>query len=252
VTSSQDRAGNPRLEAARSADRPRSHAGDSETERAIFEATERLLAERALQDLSVAQIIDAAGISRATFYFYFSSKYAVVTGLLAAVMDEIYDVMAPFVRRPGTEVPEGPLRESLTAAAGVWHAHSAALRAVMEHWHAVPELRTLWLGVVRRFADGLAHDIELERTRGLAPAGTDSRALATALIWGTERCFYVAGFGADSDLPDEQAAVEPLLALWLGTIYGPPEPRRARRAAKGAHPRPAKSAARRRNSGAAR
>jgi len=212
---------NPRLVATRSADRPRAHAGDSDTERAIFGATEHLLAELPLQDLSVAQIIERAGVSRATFYFYFSSKYAVVTGLLASIMDEIYEVMQPFVRRTGKRVPEEPLRESLTAAAGVWGAHRASLRAVMEHWHAVPELQTLWLSVVRRFADGLALDIDREREHGIAPDGVDSKHLATALIWGTERCFYVAGLGVDAHLSNEQEAVEPLLALWLGAIYGP-------------------------------
>lgn len=223
--------GNSRLGSARVADRPRAHAGDSETELAIFAATEVLLAEMPLQGVSVAQIIERAGLSRATFYFYFSSKYAVVAGLLARVMDEIFETMQPFVRREGETVPEVALRESLTAAAGVWATHRAPLRAVMEHWNAVPQLKELWLGIVRRFADGLARDIERERERGLAPTGIDSGQLATALIWATERAFYVAGLGADERLRDEQRCVEPLLALWLGAIYGPqeaPAPRDAR------------------------
>jgi AcrR family transcriptional regulator len=209
-----------RLSATRRTDRPRIHGGDSDTERAIFGATEELLREVPLQDVSVAQIIERAGVSRATFYFYFSSKYAVVTGLLARVMDEVYEVMQPFIRRDTKTVAEEPLRESLTAAAEVWSTHRASLRAVMEHWHAVPELQTLWLDVVNRFASGLAVDIDRERKAGLAADGLDSRVLGSALIWGTERCFHVAGLGVDEDLPNEQAIVEPLLALWLGTIYG--------------------------------
>jgi AcrR family transcriptional regulator len=212
--------GNERLTASRRSDRPRVHGGDTDAERAIFDATEALLAVGSLQDLSVAQIISRAGVSRATFYFYFSSKYAVVTGLLARVMDEIYDVMQPFIQRQGNEVAEVPLRESLTAAAEVWSAHRASLRAVMEHWHAVPELRTLWLDVVNRFASGLAVGIDREREAGLADNGLDSRQLGAALIWATERCFHVAGLGADRDLPSEREIVEPLLAIWLGTIYG--------------------------------
>src|ERR1700751_4629142 len=102
-----------RLSQTRRSDRPRAHGGDSETERAIFAATEELLAVVPLQDLSVAQIIERAGVPRATFYFYFSSKYAVVTGLLASVMDEIYDVRQPFVQRKGDTVAEEPLRQSL-------------------------------------------------------------------------------------------------------------------------------------------
>jgi AcrR family transcriptional regulator len=227
---------NERLTETRGSDRPRVHGGDSETELAIFAATEELLSELQMQDLTVAQIIERAGISRATFYFYFSSKYAVVTGLLARVMDEIYGVMQPFVQRKGDTVAVEPLRQSLEAAADVWSAHRASLRAVMEHWHAVPELRTLWLDVVGRFASGLAVGIERERAAGLATDGIDSRELAAALIWATERCFYVAGLGVDADLPSEREIVEPLLAMWIGTIYGsgadPAKPTSARPAKK--------------------
>src|ERR1700716_1861472 len=96
---STEAAGRSPLQAAREADRPRGHAGASETEIAIFEATEKLLAEMPLHELSVAQIIRAAGVSRATFYFYFSPKHAVVIGLLARVIDALYEVVQPFVQR---------------------------------------------------------------------------------------------------------------------------------------------------------
>jgi AcrR family transcriptional regulator len=229
---------NDRLTATRRADRPRVHAGDSDTEQAIFAATEELLLEVPLQYLSVAQIIERAGVSRATFYFYFSSKYAVVTGLLAQVMDEIYDVMQPFVQRQESTIAEAELRESLTAAAGVWFKHRASLRAVMEHWHAVPELKALWLSVINRFASGLAVSIDRERAAGLAAPGGDSRQLGAALIWATERCFHVAGLGVDEELPSEKEIVEPLLAMWLGTIYGTPEARPAKTSASARRSQP--------------
>src|SRR5215210_7350847 len=87
-------------------DRPRAHKGSSEPEAAIFAATERLLADVPLHELSVMQIIGEAGISRATFYFYFSSKFAVLGGLLAIVMDEIFASARPFVDRETDDDPE--------------------------------------------------------------------------------------------------------------------------------------------------
>ena len=223
------RGGGRRLQTTRGSDRPRPHGGDTDTERAIFEATERLLEQVPLHDLSVAQIIEAAGISRATFYFYFSSKYAVVTGLLARVMDEIYEVVQPSVQRDQGTAPDAALRDSLERSIAVWHAHRAPLGAVVEHWHAVPELRELWLGVVRRFAEAVAVEIDRERAEGVAPPGPDSRQLGAALIWGTERALYVAGLGVDDALPEEPQILEPLLALWLGAIYGQLEPKARRR-----------------------
>ena len=208
------------LQATRSNDRPRSHGGTSDTELAIFAATEKLLAEVPLHELSVAQIIGAAEISRATFYFYFSSKYAVVSGLLARVMDEIFVVVQPFVDRRDDVAPENALRKSLEESIALWQSHRPALRAVHEHWNTTPELRALWIDVVERFKDAVAAEIDRERKAGLAPSGADSRQVAAALLWGTERCLYVAGLGVDRDLPDEKHTLAPLLALWTGALYG--------------------------------
>ena len=93
------------------------------------------------------------------------------------------------------------------------------MRAIHEHWNTTPELRALWLGVVERFTDAIAAEIDRERATGLAPGGAGSRQIAAALLWGTERCLYVAGLGVDPDLPDEPMALEPLLALWVGGLY---------------------------------
>jgi AcrR family transcriptional regulator len=207
------------LASSRGGDRPRAHAGTSDTELAIFEATERLLAEVPLHELSVAQIIGAAEISRATFYFYFSSKFAVVSGLLARVMDEIFEVVQPFVDRPEGMSPEDALRESLTGATRLWASHRPAMRAIHEHWNTTPELRTLWISVVERFTTAVAAEVDRERASGIAPAGASARQIAAALLWGTERCLYVAGLGVDPDLGDEQRALAPLVAMWVGTLY---------------------------------
>jgi AcrR family transcriptional regulator len=207
------------LASTRGGDRPRAHAGTSNTELAIFAATEELLRDVGLHELSVAQIIAAAQISRATFYFYFSSKFAVVSGLLAQVMDEIFEVVQPFVQRPEGMSPEGTLRQSLTGATRLWHSHRPAMRAVHEHWNTTPELRTLWISVVERFTTAVAGELDRERAAGIAPAGASARPIAAALLWGTERCLYVAGLGIDPDLADEERALEPLLAMWVGTLY---------------------------------
>ena len=186
----------------------------------IFAATERLLERVPMHDLSVAQIIDEAGVSRATFYFYFGSKYAVIAGLLAGVMDEVYEVARPFIERPDDEPPERALRRGIEAAAKLWSSHRFALRAVSEHWHAVPELRELWMDVMARFTEGFATEIDRQRKAGLAPPGVDSRQLAASLLWSSERCFYVAGLGVDTGFGSEEQAVDALFSLWRGGIYG--------------------------------
>jgi AcrR family transcriptional regulator len=208
------------LAATRGSDRPRAHGGTSETELAVFAATERLLSDLPLHDLSVADIIGEAGISRATFYFYFSSKYAVVSGLLARVMGEIYETVQPFVERSADVEPQAALRNSLEAAIVMWAGHRPALRAIHENWNATDELRALWTSVVEQFTLAVGAELDRERKAGLAPPGPDSKSLAAALLWGTERCLYVAGLGVDPRLPSETETLEPLMAIWTGAMYG--------------------------------
>jgi AcrR family transcriptional regulator len=186
---------------------------------AIFEATERLLGEMPLHDLSVARIIAGAGISRATFYFYFSSKFAVVSGLLAGVMDQMFEGIQPFVRRPEAAPPLQALEESLSATASMWAKHRPALRAVHEHWSSIDELRALWIEIVQRFTEAVAAEIDRERAAGLARPGPDSHQLAATLLWSTEACLYVGGLSHDPNLPSETAAQKLLLQLWAGVLY---------------------------------
>jgi AcrR family transcriptional regulator len=160
-----------------------------------------------------------AGLARGTFYFYFSSKFAVVAALLAKVMDDIYEVMTPFVDRTVEEHPAAALEAGLSAGLRIWRSHRRLLRATCEHWAEVPQLQEIWLDVIERFTTAIAREIDNERDAGIASGGIDSRALAAMLLWSTERCAYVAGLALDDDLPDEQAILNSIVTLWLRAIY---------------------------------
>ena len=192
----------------------------ADTQGEIFAATERLLERVSVHELSVAQIIEEAGVSRATFYFYFSSKYSVIVGLLTGIMDQVYEVARPFIERADDESPQDALWNGISAAADLWRTHRLAMRAVSEYWPTDPELRQLWLGIVERFTDAFAQEIDRQRKQGLASPGPPSRELVATLLWGTERCFYVGGLGVDDGLNSEEATAKALYAVWEGALYG--------------------------------
>ncbi len=186
----------------------------------IFAATARLLDRESFNEISVAQILTEAKISRATFYFYFASKFSVLSGLLERAMNDIFETVQPFLARPPEESPTVALQRSIRAVTQAWHRHRPVLKAANHHWHSEPELRDLWLAIAERFIAAGAVEIERERSAGLITSPVASRTLAATLFWATERVLYIAGLGVEPVLADEEAAVDSLVVMWRGTLYG--------------------------------
>jgi TetR/AcrR family transcriptional regulator, ethionamide resistance regulator len=165
----------------------------------------------------VADVIEAAGVSRGSFYFYFESKQAVVAALLERIVDEVHEASLPWFER-GDTPPERALSEAVTGSLALWRRHAAVLRSTVETWQSDPELRDLWGDVLRRFTDAAAEQIERDREAGLALDGPPARSLAAALVAMNERCFYLALVDLQPESDDE--LVGALTAIWLSSIYG--------------------------------
>jgi AcrR family transcriptional regulator len=191
--------------------------GPSAIEQNIFTATEHLLATTSLDDLTVAHILDRAGISRTTFYRYFTSKHHVVSDLLTALQAELIDVMQPWYTRAASP-PEQALTESISAVAAVWERRRPVLRACSENWHSDREIGERWVAMMDGFAEGTSRQIDHERRVGSAPKGVNSWKLAVHLTWSSERQLYLAGFGMYGRRM-ERDAVDVIVATWLGSIY---------------------------------
>jgi AcrR family transcriptional regulator len=186
-------------------------------QRAILATCERLLDERALGEIAVDELAAGAGISRPSFYFYFESKNAVLRALVERLADEMYAEAESWLERKD-DSPEVTVSRSIGAAAQQWREHGPVLRAAVQTWGSVPELQAFWEDVVRRFVEQSATRIADDREDGAAPPGPDPEALAKALIWMNERCFYTNSLGADPSLSDDEL-VPTLTAIWLRSIY---------------------------------
>ncbi|WP_442902726.1 TetR/AcrR family transcriptional regulator [Gordonia sp. HS-NH1] len=202
--------------------RQRTADDDGEIPAEIYAATRELMRHKTFAEISVAQILTEAQVSRATFYAYFSSRFAVLRGLLEQAMDDIFQTVSPFLRRSAEDPPEAALERSIAEVTRTWRRHRTVLQAVNHHWPTEPSLQELWLEITGRFIEAGATEIERERETGVMVSTVPSRQLAATLFWGTERVLHIAGLGMDPDLPDEDAAVEPLVALWSGALYGHP------------------------------
>jgi AcrR family transcriptional regulator len=186
---------------------------------AMMQATEDLLKLNPLHQLTVAQILIEAGVSRRTFYVHFASKYDVVAALLKRTLDEVMMGAEQYFQAQDQPV-ETALRRTLESTATAWSTHAALMNSVIENMHAVPGLKSLWLQYSDRFVDAIAERIETDRAIGAAPPGLDAAALAVGFVWTGERLFYAATKGGDPRLKTVTHAVDVLYAMWLGAVYG--------------------------------
>jgi AcrR family transcriptional regulator len=69
----------------------------------LLDAALRLFAARGVEATSVAAITEAAGLSKGSFYRYFSSREELVGALKARFVDELLAAVAGFVERVGDE-----------------------------------------------------------------------------------------------------------------------------------------------------
>ena len=112
----------------------------------IARAAWLLFAERGYEDTTVAEIARAAGISRRSFFRYFSSKEDVVVGTTDALAE---DVLAEFARRPAGEPPLLAIERALKPAIETRLADAAEARAIVS---LLRESRTLRRALLERHA----------------------------------------------------------------------------------------------------
>jgi AcrR family transcriptional regulator len=187
---------------------------------AILQATEALLEEQPLDAITVFDVIEAAGVSRATFYLYFESKNAAVATLAEEVTTRIYaDLWQPFIT--GAEPPsEALLTEHMLATMLIWRGHRAVLMAAAGAWRADPDAFYQWGALWERYVDDTTAYIERARDQGLAPPGLDAGALAAMLVWLDETAFYLLLTGGSPHLTDDRVVASTLAGVWMRTIYG--------------------------------
>jgi AcrR family transcriptional regulator len=189
----------------------------SAVEESVLSATEKLLEEMSFADLTVADILRAAGVSRTTFYRYFTSKEMVISTFLQAHYSDFVHLMQPWFGR-GDREPVDVLREAMLGSAQTWARHRPIMRACSESWHTGQDVGQWYATLLAGFARDVGVQITRERETGCAPAGIDSDKLALGLVWGTERMYYLSSFGLFG--PGlEYDVVEPVVAVWLGAIY---------------------------------
>ncbi|HEY3503407.1 MAG TPA: TetR/AcrR family transcriptional regulator [Actinocatenispora sp.] len=189
----------------------------------LLAATRELLGQRRFESISVADIIAAAGVSRASFYFYFPSKQAVLAELVRRAVDQGQEAAQPWTERE--QDPIDALRSGIEAGATLWHDNASVLTAIVESCGTDEQLRHLWRQQMDTFTDATVARIEADPDVLRRLDGLDVRAMAASLTWLGERLYYLAAAGVPP-FDDRDTLVDTLAHAWVSTLYGPTRLRR--------------------------
>jgi AcrR family transcriptional regulator len=185
-----------------------------ESERQILDAAEGLLRERPYRDLTVDDVMVAAGQSRTAFYRHFKDRQDLIIRLLGDLAAELYETASTWLAGSGDPLAEG--REATALLVGAWAEHGTLLRAIAEAASYDDEVERVYHGLVQVFVDATIERLERDAAAGRVVV-PDVRETAIALCWMTERYLTIT-FGRPGG-GDRATAIEVLHAIWIRAIY---------------------------------
>jgi AcrR family transcriptional regulator len=175
-----------------------------------------MLGERRFETFSVADIIAAAGVSRASFYFYFPNKQAVLADLVREAVSRGHQAAEPWTGQ--SQDPVEALRSGIRAGAALWRDNAGVLTAIVDNCGTDDQLRRLWHDQMQAFTDATVARIRADPALVDRLGDLDIPAVAASLTWLGERLYYLAAAGV-APFDDEKTLVDTLTHAWMRTLY---------------------------------
>lgn len=211
-----DTSGQPDTMPVRARRRRRGPSKGDLKEAAILDTAWQLLAERPMSSITIDDLAGGAGISRSSFYFYFTSRDAVIRALAERTTRELsMAVLEPM--RSG-----GPARDVIASVVANllarWRTHGPVLRAMDSLSERDPELLAFWDSISHEVVAELAAAIERERALGRAPQGPPS---ALDLAWSLTHLYWRSAhqLSLRTEPLDDSAVAETLTVMTIRSIY---------------------------------
>ncbi|WP_290054676.1 TetR/AcrR family transcriptional regulator [Amycolatopsis solani] len=175
----------------------------------LLAVLEELLAVKTFDALTTNDIAERAGLSRASMYFYFSSKQEALIALFAKTVEALHEKSRAAAGDPAP--PRDAIATALRRTRERWHEHGLIMRVAIDQSSAIPELGALWMQTAEIFIDAItAILVRAGAADDEGPGG--ARAVAGALCWMIERTFYHASAVSPEALDE---ASETCRVVWL-------------------------------------
>ncbi len=185
----------------------------------ILRAAQAAASQTDFTALTVDLVMQGTGMTRSSFYHYFSGLDDLAVGLLEEFENDVRaSVDAWLEDDEGDEDPVAATVVHLTAMFEVMDTHRTAVRAVAQAAGGYPNVYREWQSrVVEYFIDLTAGFIRREVARGRSRAEDPDR-LARSLILMNNA---VANDNMMRESPDEPAAIARVISgIWNASIYG--------------------------------
>lgn len=196
---------------------PRPTKRGRQTLEAIDAAARKVIAEKGFLKMTVADIVQEAGKSPASFYNYYDSKEALLEHWARQFQDEARDRLHLAEQQVGKDP-----RERIEAAARAhWETYRARLAEMVGVFQLAminDEFARVWDEICMEAEAGIARAVARAQQRGFCP-GVDPTLTAGAIVGMLNMfCYDNLANGRAADVDDE-ACIATLADAWYHAIY---------------------------------
>jgi TetR/AcrR family transcriptional regulator, ethionamide resistance regulator len=179
---------------------------------------QQLRAGATYADVSVANVVAEAGISRSTFYAYFVDKTTLLRTWYAEFTEVILDAAQAWWSLNGTATRDD-VRAALERIMDAYRAHPELMAATHEAIGTDHDVRKAVDDAMRRYIDGLRGHIENGQAGGFIDPSLPAAETAYWLQWMAERGLHRMA-RAESEAGQERLAEAYASIVW-NTLYAP-------------------------------
>ncbi|MBW2291753.1 MAG: TetR/AcrR family transcriptional regulator [Deltaproteobacteria bacterium] len=198
--------------------RRRLRRSPDEARNEILKAAEAVLAEFDFNQLTVELLMERTGMTRSSFYHYFSSLEEVATALFGRIEDEIAGAVDDWLVGEPADDPLAATTRHLTRMFEVWREHADLMRAINQLGARDRNAYEQWRGrLVDGYIEKTADFIRRQIALGHCDA-PDPEQLASALILMNTGVATDQVSRPDPEPPERLGRA--IARVWNSSIYG--------------------------------
>lgn len=153
--------------------------------------------------MSVDRIVEAAGVSRSTFYAHFPDKRELIARLAAEDSEPWMALAEPVLADPSSS--RADIERVVRRLVENWHAHALVGAAIIELAEYDASARDAWSETIAGMSRTVAAHLRM-RWAGRESEHADPDTVAEALAWMVERCCHKMLTEADPQADDRAVA----------------------------------------------